>query len=67
MLQGLIGSASVGDMEHDQMLRMSFTRDEWRIMAVALAKLKPSEIIGGQPRIDIAKKLALMIAVETGK
>jgi hypothetical protein len=54
-------------MEHDQMLRMSFTRDEWRIMAVALAKLKPSEIIGGQPRIDIAKKLALMIAVETGK
>lgn len=54
-------------MADDDKLTMTFTRVEWRLLAIAAMKLRPTDVIGGDLMVPAAKALAVLIATETGK
>lgn len=47
-------------------LSMTFTVDEWRLIAAACGKAKPSAFIDGARTIPKLKAIALKIATQTG-
>lgn len=53
-------------MKDDDQLTMTFTRVEWRLLAIAAMKLRPTDVIGGDIMVPVSKALALRIAKETG-
>lgn len=53
-------------MSDDDKLTTTFTRVEWRLLAIAAMKLRPTDVIGGPVMVPVAKALALRIAKATG-
>jgi hypothetical protein len=51
----------------DDNLTMTFTRVEWRLLAIAAMKLRKTDLIGGDLLVPISQSLALRIAKESGK
>lgn len=48
-------------------LTMTFTRDDWRIIAIACMRIERHAFIDGKPKIARLKEIAHVIAKETGK
>jgi predicted transcriptional regulator len=52
-------------MKDDDKLEMTFTRVQWRLIAIACAKLRPTDVIGGEIMKPEADRIALAIASRT--
>ena len=54
-------------MSNEDPIEMTFTRIQWRLIAIACAKLRPADVIGGDILKPEADRIALAIAARTGK